>query len=58
MFDGLSKVRYLADKMSDNKFNKIMDAANIFKKMSKDELNKTFRGSEIIANKQCDKRKK
>ena len=48
IFHGLSKVWYLADKVSDDKCNKIVDAANIFRKMSKDELNKTLRSSGIM----------
>ena len=34
--------------MSDDKCNKIVDVANIFRKMSKDELNKTLRSSGIM----------
>ena len=48
IFHGLSKVCYLADKVSDDKCNKIVDAANIFRTMSKDELNKTLRSSGIM----------
>ena len=47
MFHGLSKVWDIAGKVSNGKFNKIVDVANIYRKMSKDEFDKRFRGSGV-----------
>ena len=44
---GLSKVRDLVRKVTNEKLNKVADLANIFRKMLKDEFNKRFRVSGI-----------
>ena len=44
MFHGLSKVRDLAGKVSNDEFNKIVNVAYIFRKIPKEAFNKSFKG--------------